>query len=507
MGWPLANKVRIRLALPDDMPAVKALLTATGGDLDEEVVKAVSTGVVAAALRAGLKGGKNAFVEHLAQQLFDNQRGDQNVPLRDVTLVLVAEHDEQGVVGALVALPPVRVIDSLLDHMRSTGADGLRMTQLLYSAVMGMTRIKAIAVAEGSRGTGIGGALLLRCWQVYERNDYMIIFGQTDDSSGLPQFLQRHGFVVLDPDTGFDPWVVLGVHADVRPDTGLRTILWRRGQNRRVTEPPPRQRGTSGAPSDVAPPTPRRYEQALQDPRARSLPLLNAGTLPLVMAAAEKPYMAPLNLVAAAACQAGQRVTAEARARLHRQVAAALCQLGFRAWVLGAQVTAWRDDRPDNAMVRVGTDGRSRHVNSPAPGGHTIVWAESFGALLDIAVFFDSQIRGLASDGLHELIASPAVLPLGSLEPFAAAGVMPTIERGPIRVGWELTDVVEAPGAPAGDSDAVRRGGEVLADATIDLLVAADGYVDLAPMHARFPHLRAVMTRRAGSLWGSAGSQ
>jgi len=60
---------------------------------------------VAAALRAGLKTGRNAFVEYLAQQFFANQAGNQTVTLQHATLVLVAEHHEHGIVGALVAFP------------------------------------------------------------------------------------------------------------------------------------------------------------------------------------------------------------------------------------------------------------------------------------------------------------------------------------------------------------------------------------------------------------------
>jgi len=505
-GWPIDDEIRVRLARPDDIPAVEMLSAAAGVDLDEEVIEAVTTGAVAAALRAGLEGGKDAFVEHLSEQIFANQTGNQAVTLQHATLVLVADHAVRGVVGALVAFPPARVIESLLEHLRRTGADGLRMTQLLYSVVMGMTRIKAIAVDERLRRNGIGGALLLRCWQIFERNGYTIIFGQADDSPDLSRFFRRHGFVMLEPDSGFDPWVVVGVHADVRPDIGQRTFLWRRGHHRQPTVPRPRPRGGRDGPAETGSGSHRPAGQPSSQEQ-RPLPLISSGTVPLMIAAAEDPRTAPLNLVAAAACQAGRRASAAAHARLHHVVAAALRHLGFHAQIFAAQVTAWREDKPDDALVTVASAVGTRAATDSVAGGHTIVWTKSFGALVDVVTFFDDRVRDLAADGLQELIASPAMLPLASLEPFVAAGAMLAIERGPIRIGWHLFGAVDTPRAHEPDADAIRRGGEVLADAAVDLLLAADCYVDLAPMHTRFPHLRAVMTQRANHLWASAGDR
>jgi GNAT superfamily N-acetyltransferase len=379
------------------------------------------------------------------------------------------------------------------------------MTQLLYSAVMGMTRIKAIAVDERLRRNGIGGALLLRCWQIFERNGYMLIFGQADDSPALSRFFRRHGFVMLEPDSGFDPWVVVGVHADVRPDVGQRTFMWRRGHHGQVAAPRSRPRGGRDGQADASSGSHHRTGQSLHQ-EERPLALVNSGTVPLVIAAAEDPRTAPLSLVAAAACQAGHRASAEARARLHHVVAAALRHLGFHAQVFAAQVTAWREDKPDDALVTVTAAGSHAATDSMARG-HTMVWTKSFGALVDVVAFFDDRVRDLAADGLQELIASPAILPLASLEPFVAAGAMPAIERGPIRIGWQLFGAGGTPRAHETDADAIRRGGEVLADAAIDLLLAADCYVDLAPMHTRFPHLRAVMTQRGSRLWATAGDR
>ena len=251
-GWPLDGDVRIRLARREDMPAVRALSTMAGVDLDEEVYEAVDADIASAALQAGLNGGRDGFVDHLAQHILANKGGNQAITLQHAALVLVAEHDRHGIAGALVAFPPVRLIENLLDYLRRAGADGQQRAQLLCCALMWMAQIKVIAVNDTLRGNGIGGALLMRCWRIYERSGHMIVFGQSDDTPPLAKFFSRHGFQVLGANTGFDPWVVLGVHVDVRPDIGQRTFIWHRHHNRGITAPVPRRRAGDGIPRTAA---------------------------------------------------------------------------------------------------------------------------------------------------------------------------------------------------------------------------------------------------------------
>lgn len=91
--------------------------------------------------------------------------------------------------------------------------------------VMWIVRIKALAVDETMRGTGIGSGLLYCCQQVFAHCGYMIVYEQMDDTPALERFYRGHGFDVLEPDTGFDPWVVLGVHAEICPDPGECTFV------------------------------------------------------------------------------------------------------------------------------------------------------------------------------------------------------------------------------------------------------------------------------------------
>ncbi|MEU7800761.1 GNAT family N-acetyltransferase [Micromonospora arborensis] len=505
---PDSSAVRIRLAGRNDMPIVRGLSTLAGVNLDEEIVEAVNIGIAGAALRAGFDGGRHAFMEHMAEQVYVNQRRNQARTVQHTVLVLVAEHEQHGIVGALVAYPPTNVIDQVIDHARASGASGEQLMRLFCSGVMSLVRIKAIAVTESQRGLGIGGSLLRRCWQIYERSGYMMIFGQSDDTAGLQRFFHRHGFEFLKPDIGFDSWVIFGVHVDVRPDIGCRTFIWRRRDNRRAATARPSRRAARVQPPepDTSRP-PHEPVPAAAPPRQRP-PLVEVGVWHLLLAANEDPRRAPLLLLAAAAWQAGRHATGDGRARLHYCVAAGLHHLGFSARVMSAQVIAWREDQPQSPAQTIGADLSEPSDQRAGSKRHTVVWTESFAQLLDVVVFHDAAVRGLAADGRQELLAFPPMLPLPDFEPFTTSAAAPAVHRGPITIAWNL-------GCGGADSHhegelekpAAQRGGRILADATLDVLLAAASYVDLEPMLAQFPHLRALMVRRENALWSPAASR
>lgn len=224
-GWLLPSGIRVRLARAEDIPAVQALTKLTGVDLEPEVTAAVEAGFAAAGLRAGLRAGKDGFTRHMGEQLFAAQSGDQRVPFQHATLVLVAEHDDQGVVAAVVAYPPIGVIQQLQQHAQDVGEGPQQALKILLAGATAIARIKALAVVETMRGAGIGAALLQRCWQVYDHCGYAIVYGQASPTPGLDRFYARHGFEVLQPGEGFDAWVVFGIHTQIRPDPDEQTFI------------------------------------------------------------------------------------------------------------------------------------------------------------------------------------------------------------------------------------------------------------------------------------------
>lgn len=237
----------MRLAEPADMPTVRELAAMAGVALESEIVQAVDHGIAAAALRAAVVGGREAFTRHMAEQFVTHQGTDVSVAFQHVTLVLVAEHEERGVIGAAVTYPPITVIKQLMQYSQRTGARAQQAMQILGSGALAIARIKAVAVVEDLRGAGIGSALLHRSWQIFDHSGYMIVYGQAADSPALQRFYRRHHFDVLDPGAGFDPWVVFGVHADVRPDPGERTFIRHRPSDseRRRQHPVPTPRRPS----------------------------------------------------------------------------------------------------------------------------------------------------------------------------------------------------------------------------------------------------------------------
>lgn len=250
-GWSPLPHVRIRQARAEDIDAVTALSRLAGVEIEAEVMDAVRAGMAGTEVRAGLRdGGKDGFLRAMAGKFVEYQGGDQRQLFAHVALVLIAEHDEQGVVGALVAYPPVGVVGQMLEHNQRVGGGGQQAMQILMMGVMAICRVKSLAVAPQARGHGIGAALLGYCHQVYEHLGYMIIYGQAPTKPGLDMFYRRRGFEVLDVGVGFDPWVVFGVHADIRPDPQEQIFIWNRPSgrpDRRQLIPGPRRPAEASA--------------------------------------------------------------------------------------------------------------------------------------------------------------------------------------------------------------------------------------------------------------------
>jgi hypothetical protein len=99
-GWQLDGGVRVRLAEPMDMPRAVELVALAGVALESEIVQAVEHGIAAAALRATVVGGQEAFARHMAEQFVAHHDTDIRVVFQHVTLVLVAEHGTASAVSS-----------------------------------------------------------------------------------------------------------------------------------------------------------------------------------------------------------------------------------------------------------------------------------------------------------------------------------------------------------------------------------------------------------------------
>ncbi|NYD51330.1 GNAT superfamily N-acetyltransferase [Actinomadura luteofluorescens] len=100
--------------------------------------------------------------------------------------MLVAEHPEAGVVGALLVLPPARV----LSHA------GLPEMESVFGLLQ-IIKLKAVAVDPAHRSSGVAAALIAACRQLYTQLGYTLLYGQFEVGSGLETYYRRQRLTVL----------------------------------------------------------------------------------------------------------------------------------------------------------------------------------------------------------------------------------------------------------------------------------------------------------------------
>ena len=188
--------VRIRQAGPDDLDAVRQLVPLAGTKLDEQVAAAVADGIAGVALQAGLRDGSDGFTWHMAEQFVAHQNDNQLIAYLSAALVLVAEHHEHGISGALIAFPPPNVVTDVLDQTQAEITDPRKRGMLVLAGGLGLTKIQAVAVAEEARGLRIGGSMLTFCANIYFHCGYKFVYGQMPGTPGLETFYRRYGFDV-----------------------------------------------------------------------------------------------------------------------------------------------------------------------------------------------------------------------------------------------------------------------------------------------------------------------
>ncbi|OEJ21552.1 GNAT family N-acetyltransferase [Streptomyces agglomeratus] len=186
---------RVRLARPEDSVRFGELLTLATEEIEHAHVDGVAAGQCGEWLLDGLMGGDRVLTEPLLRAAGSGRLQDGALAL---SLPLVAEDRDGTLVGALLALPPGTVVQTVREA-------GYEQHSLL--AMLKYVKIKGLAVAEEARGRGVGGALLKRCTQVYWQLDFMLLYGGFEIERALGPYYARHGFTVLKPgettDVGF----------------------------------------------------------------------------------------------------------------------------------------------------------------------------------------------------------------------------------------------------------------------------------------------------------------
>lgn len=188
---------RIRTARPEESAQFGHLLTAATDGIEQAHLDAVAAGQCGRWLLEGLAGGERALTEQLA-------RADLGGRLQDAALAmslpLVVQDDGGDMVGALLALPPGQLVQTVREA-------GYQQHAIL--AMLKYAKVKAVAVAEPTRGQGLGSALLKRCVQVYWALGFMLLYGEFAIERELGPYYHKQGFDVLDPGQTTDVGYVL----------------------------------------------------------------------------------------------------------------------------------------------------------------------------------------------------------------------------------------------------------------------------------------------------------
>lgn len=194
-GLPGPDGTCVRLARPEDSDHFGELLTLATEEIEQAHIGGVAAGRCGEWLLDGLSEGNRAMTEPLVRAAAGGRLQDGALAL---SLPLVAEDRDGTLSGALLALPP----GMLVQTVREAGYE-----QQALLAMLKYVKIKGLAVAEEARGRGLGGALLKRCAQVYWQLDFMLLYGGFEIERALGPYYARHGFTVLNPgettDVGF----------------------------------------------------------------------------------------------------------------------------------------------------------------------------------------------------------------------------------------------------------------------------------------------------------------
>ncbi|MGK5556514.1 hypothetical protein ACSNOI_33370 [Actinomadura kijaniata] len=178
-GMVLGSGVRIRTVQAKDVEAARQLIALTGSavSLEGELAAAVRDGTLGAVAMQGLTEGPKALTHQLAAAVSQEGPGTVEEVVLGLTCVLVAEHSEAGVVGALLALPPARALSRL----------ALPEMEALVGLVK-VVKLKAVAVDPAHRSSGIAAALIATCRQLYTQLGYLLLYGRFRVGSGLETY-------------------------------------------------------------------------------------------------------------------------------------------------------------------------------------------------------------------------------------------------------------------------------------------------------------------------------
>ncbi|RMI46130.1 hypothetical protein EBO15_07870 [Actinomadura harenae] len=176
------------MAQVGDLETVQRLIASTGSgvNLENRLADAMADGRLGTAVMKGLAEGEEALTYEMAVAASPEGEGSVDDLIIGLSCILVADHPSHGVVGALLALPPARVLSNL----------GIPEMEAL-AGLLKIIKLNAVAVEPTHRSGGIAAALIATCRQLYSQLRYLLLYGQFSARSGLDAYYRRQGLTVL----------------------------------------------------------------------------------------------------------------------------------------------------------------------------------------------------------------------------------------------------------------------------------------------------------------------
>ncbi|MEU6785889.1 GNAT family N-acetyltransferase [Nonomuraea angiospora] len=219
LAWDHGPHIRIRQAAPADLPVIRDLAPQAGEgvELEEPLADAVAEEHAGAGLLVGIHESVSAFHGMTLSLL---ERSSSPIPAyMKSALVLVAEHDREGVVGTLLAYPPPRLVEPFRELAVMRGVSPL-------AGIVDLVKVKSLVVAESARGGRVGSELLRRCRQVFFGCGYRLMYGQIEPTApDLENFYRKRGFAVLGAEESIPLQSVFGFNAHLHAEDGQRLFM------------------------------------------------------------------------------------------------------------------------------------------------------------------------------------------------------------------------------------------------------------------------------------------